>query len=146
MDEICTTSINISLDTISDPACGEVSHNVTISGSVVYPYDDSKYFINGLQSDTLHNVTVTLAYNYGGFRIFNRSVRTSLPKCKYQIHNLPSKNYYSCMCTLFSRLIYIIIFVTISYILVAPNPINTTSIIIEKTTRNSLIALVSVLL
>ena len=88
VDEICATSIIISLSTHSDPACGEVSNNVTISDKVVYPNDDSKYFIDGLQSDTLHNITVTSTYNNNGFRIFNQLVRTSSPKCKYQIHNL----------------------------------------------------------
>ena len=37
VDEICTTSITISLNTYSHPACGDVSHNVTISDNVIYP-------------------------------------------------------------------------------------------------------------
>ena len=36
IDEMCTTSVIISLNTHSHPACGEVSHNVTISGNVIY--------------------------------------------------------------------------------------------------------------
>ena len=95
VDEVCATSINISLNTHNHPACGEVSHDVTISGNVVDPDDDSKYFINGLQSDTLHNITVTSIYNNGS-RIFNQRVRTSLPKCKYQILNLPDTSCYLC--------------------------------------------------
>ena len=85
-DETCTTSINISLNTISDPACGDVSHNVTISGNPVDPDSDSKYIIDGLQSNTLYNITVISRFNYNGFRTFNRSVRTSSLKCKK--HNL----------------------------------------------------------
>ena len=92
MDEICTTSIIISLNTHSHPACGEVSHNVTISGNVIYPDMDggSKYTIDGLQSDTLYNITITSIYN-SGYRIVYRSVRTSLPKCKFPLilHNDP---------------------------------------------------------
>ena len=88
VDEICTTSISISLNTHSHPVCGEVSHVVAISDNVVNSTNDSKYFIDGLQSDTLQNITVISRYNYNGSRIFNRSVRTSLPKGKHQIHNL----------------------------------------------------------
>ena len=88
MDEICITSINISLIVDNHPACEDVLHSVTISDNVVNPDGDSQYFIDGLKSDTLHNITVTSTYNYNGFKIFNRSVRTSSPKCKYQIHNL----------------------------------------------------------
>ena len=92
MNKICTTSIIISLNTHSHPACGDVSHNVTISGNVIYPDMDggSKYTINGLQSDTLYNITVTSTYNSGS-RIVYRSVRTSLPKRKVPLilHNDP---------------------------------------------------------
>ena len=86
MDEICTTSIIISLNTHSHPSCGDVSHNVTISGNVIYPDmdSDSKYTIDGLQSGTLYNVIVTSTYNNGS-RVFSKSVRTSLPKRKCQI-------------------------------------------------------------
>ena len=99
MDETCTASINISLNTHSDPACGDVSHYVTISDNVVHPDDDSKYFIDGLQSDTWHNITVMLIYNNSGFRIFDRFVKTSLSKCKHQIYNLHGKNCYLCVYT-----------------------------------------------
>ena len=83
MDEICTTSITISLNSYSHPACGVVSHNVTISGHVVYPdiTGGSKYTIDNLQSDTLYNITVTSTHSSGS-RTHNRSVRTSLSKCK----------------------------------------------------------------
>ena len=90
MDEICTTSIIISLNTHSHPACGAVSYNVTISDSVVYPdtVGGSTYTIDELQSDTLYNITVTSTYNSGS-RIVYRSVRTSLPKRKFPLilHN-----------------------------------------------------------
>ena len=84
VDEICTTSIIISLNTHNHPACGEVSHNVTISGSVIYPDMDggSNYTIDGLQSDTVYDITVTSLHN-GGYRILNKSVRTSLSKRKF---------------------------------------------------------------
>ena len=36
VDEICTSSIVISLNTHSHPACGDVSYNVTISDNVIY--------------------------------------------------------------------------------------------------------------
>ena len=67
----------------SHPSCGEVSHNVTISGNVVYPdtVGGSQYTIDGLQSDTLYNITVTSTHN-GSIRIFNKDVRTILPVCK----------------------------------------------------------------
>ena len=89
VDETCTTSIIISLNTHSHPACGDVSHNVTISDNVVYPdtVGGSTYTIDELQSDTLYNITVTSTYN-SGYRIVYRSVRTSLAKCKCQIRNL----------------------------------------------------------
>ena len=82
-EEICTTSITISLNTHNHPSCGEVSHNVTISGNVVYPntVGGSQYTIDGLQSDTLYNITVTSTHN-GSIRIFNKDVRTILPACK----------------------------------------------------------------
>ena len=90
MNEICTTSIIISLNTHSHPACGDVSHNVTISGNVVYPdtVGGSTYTIDKLQSDTLYNITVTSTYNSGS-RIVYQSVRTSLPKRKFTLtlHN-----------------------------------------------------------
>ena len=86
VNEICTTSIIISLNTHSHPLCGEVSHNVTISGNVISPdtVGGSKYTIDGLQSDTLYNITVISTYNNGS-RLFSKPVRTSLPNCKCQI-------------------------------------------------------------
>ena len=81
MDEICTTSITISLNAYSHPACGDVSHNVTISGNVIYPdpFNGYKYTIDKLQSDTLYNITVTSTY-ISGSRMFSTSLRTSLPE------------------------------------------------------------------
>ena len=94
--EICTTSIIISLNTHSHPSCENVSHNVTISRNVIYPdmSGGSKYTIDGLQSDTLYNITVTSTYNSGS-RIVYQSVRTSLPKCKVPLllHNDPLDSY-----------------------------------------------------
>ena len=91
MDETCTTSIIISLNTHSHPTCGDVSYNVTISDNVMYPDtvggSNYMYIIDELQSDTLYNITVTSTYNSGS-RIVYQSVRTSLAKCKCQIHNL----------------------------------------------------------
>ena len=91
VDEICTSSIIISFSTHSHPACGDVSHNVTISDNVIYQdinhmHDGSSnnYTIDKLQSDTLYNITVTSTYNSGS-RIVYRSVRTSLPKCKFPL-------------------------------------------------------------
>ena len=84
VDEICTTSITISLNTYSHPACGDVSHNVTISGNVVYPdtINGSKYTIDNLHTDTLYNITVTSTYNSGSGRI-TQSVNTSSLRCQY---------------------------------------------------------------
>ena len=83
VDEICTTSITILLNTYSHPACGDVSHNVTISGNVIYPdtINGSKYTIDNLQNDTLYNITVT-SMNNSGSRTLTQSVNTFLPKCK----------------------------------------------------------------
>ena len=83
-EEICTTSIITSLNIHSHPSCGEVSHSVTISGNVVYPVTvgGSQYTIDGLQSDTLYNITVTSTHN-GSMRILNKDVRTSIPVCKF---------------------------------------------------------------
>ena len=83
MNETCTTSIIISLNTHSHPACGDVSYNVTISDNVIYPdtVDSSTYTIDELQSDTLYNITVTSTYNSGS-RIVYQPLRTSLPKRK----------------------------------------------------------------
>ena len=86
VDEICTTSIIISLNTHHHPSCRNVSHDVTISGNTVYPdtVGSSMYTIDGLQSDTLYNITVTSTYNNAS-RMFNKPVRTFLPNCKCQI-------------------------------------------------------------
>ena len=83
VDEICTTSITISLNTYSHPACGDVSHNVTISGNVIYPdtINGSKYTIDNLQSDTLYNITVTSMY-ISGSRTTTQPVNTSLSRCQ----------------------------------------------------------------
>ena len=87
MDEICTTSIIISLNTHSHSACGDVSYNVTISDSVIYPdtVGSSNYTIDELQSDTLYNIAVTSTYSNGHSRIVYQSVRTSLVERKCQI-------------------------------------------------------------
>ena len=66
-DEICTTSITISLNIYSHPACGDVSLtdcNVTISGSVKYSdaINDSKCSFGNLTSNTSYNITVTSVY------------------------------------------------------------------------------------
>ena len=119
MDEICTTSINISLNTDSDPACGEVSHDVTISDNVVYPDGDSKYFIDRLQSNTLHNITVTSRYNYNGSRIFYQFVRTSSPKCKYQIHNLQNTRIVKIVIYVHTIQLYIICIIFITNIIMS---------------------------
>ena len=81
MDEICTTSIAISLSTYSHPVCGNVSYYVTVSGNVTYPDNSgsSKYTIDELQSNTQYNIVVMSTYN-NGFRTFNKSVITSVPK------------------------------------------------------------------
>ena len=80
----------ISLNTHSHPSCGEVSHNVTISGNVIYPdtIGGSKYTIDKLQSGTLYNITVTSTHNSGS-RMFYQLVRTSLPMRKFPVilHN-----------------------------------------------------------
>ena len=84
MDEICTTSITISLNTYSHSACGDVSHNVTISGNVIYPVtiNGSKYTIDNLQNDTLYNITVTSKYNNGSRKLSTQSVNTSSIRCQ----------------------------------------------------------------
>ena len=86
VDEICTTSITISLNTSSPPECGNVSHNVTsTSGNVTInnTTNGTKYTIKELQNDTLYNITVTSTYS-GGLLTKSRSrpVMPSLPKCK----------------------------------------------------------------
>ena len=86
VDKMCTTSIAISLNIHSHPSCGEVSHNVTISGNVVYPdtVGGSMYTIDGLQSDTSYNITVISTYNSGS-RMVYQLVRTSLPTRKFPV-------------------------------------------------------------
>ena len=86
VDKMCTTSITISLNTHSHPSCGEVSHNVTTSGNIVYPdtVGGSTYTIYGLQSDTSYNITVISTYNSGS-RMVYRPVRTSLPTRKFPV-------------------------------------------------------------
>ena len=90
MDEICTTSITISLNTYSHSVCGDVSHNVTISGNAIYPItiNGSKYTIDNLQSDTLYNITVTSIYNSGS-RTLTQSVNTPSIRCQcYYYYNI----------------------------------------------------------
>ena len=84
MDEICTTSITISLNTYCHPASGDVSHNVTISDNVIDPdtINGSNYTIDNLQSDTLYNITVTSMYNNGSEIIYT-PLRTALPQGKH---------------------------------------------------------------
>ena len=90
MDEICTTSIAITLNTINHQTCGDVSHNVTISGHVIYPDNVGGpiaiaiYAINELESKRLYNIAVTSTHNSSS-RILNKSVRTTIPKCKVQL-------------------------------------------------------------
>ena len=81
VDEICTTLIAISLSTYSNPICGNVSYDVTVSGNVTYPDNSggSKYTIDELQSNTQYNIVVISTYN-NSFRTFNKSVITSIPK------------------------------------------------------------------
>ena len=83
VDEICTTSITISLNTYSHPVCGDVSHNVTISGNVIYPdtINGSKYTIDNLHSDALYIVRVTSTYSSGS-RTLTQSVITVPSQCK----------------------------------------------------------------
>ena len=87
MDEICTTSIAITLNTINHQTCGDVSHNVTISGHVIYPDTVvgpiAKYATNELESDRLYNIAVTSAHNSSS-RLLTKFVNTSIPKCKFQ--------------------------------------------------------------
>ena len=87
VDEICTTSIAITLNTINHQTCGDVSHNVTISGHVVYPDTVggpiAKYTITELESNRLYNIGVISTYSSSS-RILNKSVRISIPKCKFQ--------------------------------------------------------------
>ena len=68
-----------------------VSHNVTISGNVIYQDIDhvhvggsNNYAIDELQGDALYNITVTSTCNSGSRTVY-RSVRTSLPKCKFPL-------------------------------------------------------------
>ena len=86
VDEICTTSIAITLNTINHQICGDVSHNVTISGHVIYPDTVEGpiaiYAINELESDRLYNIAVTSTHNSSS-RILNKPVSTSMPKCKF---------------------------------------------------------------
>ena len=72
------------MNTHSHPSCGEVSHNVTISGNVIYPdtIGGSTYTIDGLQSDTLYSITVTSTHN-GSITILNKDARTISPACKF---------------------------------------------------------------
>ena len=87
VDEICTTSIAITLNTINHQTCGDVSHNVTISGHVVYPDTVEGpiaiYAINELESARLYNIAVTSIQN-SSYRILTKPVITSIPKCKFQ--------------------------------------------------------------
>ena len=89
VDEACTTSLIISLIINSHPTCGNVSCNVSISGSVINSDtdDSSKYTIGELESNTTYKITVTFTYNDGfSFGEFNEFVKTALPKCKYKIY------------------------------------------------------------
>ena len=83
VDEICTTSITISLNTYSHPACGDVSHtdcNIIISGSVKYSdaINDSKCTFGNLTSNMSYNITVTSVYKNVS-EIFSNSSRTLFP-------------------------------------------------------------------
>ena len=81
VDKICITSFTVSLSTYHHSVCGNVSYDVTVSGNVTYPDNSggSKYTIDELQSNTQCNIVVISRYN-NGFRIYNESVKTSLPK------------------------------------------------------------------
>ena len=81
VDEICITSITISLNNYNHSVCGNVSYYVTVSGNITYPDNSSgsKFTINELQSNTQYNIVVISRYN-NSFRTFNKSVITLFPK------------------------------------------------------------------
>ena len=86
VDEICTTSIAITLNTINHQTCGDVSHNVTISDNATYRDivgGPVKYAINELHSDSMYYILVTSTHN-GSSQIVNKPVRTFSPKSKFQ--------------------------------------------------------------
>jgi len=93
VDEIYTTSYILYHWTLTViQHVGDVSHNVTISGNVIYPdtVSGSKYIstINNLESNTSYNIVVTSTYNNNVSRTFTRSVNTSLPQCKFALSKL----------------------------------------------------------
>ena len=113
VDKICTTSMTISLNSHSHPACGDVSHNVTISGRVIYPdtIGSLKYTINELQSDTLYNIAVTSTYGSGSREIAQLLVRTSPSEskiCDY-VYNIAMHLFYVfCICSYLASSVMII--------------------------------------
>ena len=72
------------MNNYNHPACGNVSHNVTVPGNIVDMTSGSVYTIKRLLSDTLYNITVTSTYNSIS-KISTKSVRTLMPMRKLQL-------------------------------------------------------------
>ena len=103
-----------------------MSHNVIISGNVVYPdtVGGSMYTIDGLQSDTLYNITVTSTHN-GSIRILNKDVRTIISSCKFwklaiYMHLVNQQKY--TICSWLATYLAVRIYMSdIKYLLIATN-------------------------
>ena len=89
MDEVCITSITLSLTVYSPSAC-EISSrlvNLRSSNRAISPVfnNDSTYTFNGLATNTSYNVIVTVIYDSGisDSQVFNELTRTRSSNGKF---------------------------------------------------------------
>ena len=90
IDDVCTTSITLSLAVYGHSACNFSLHvNLTLSDTAISPVsiNDSTYQFDGLAANTRYNFTVSLIYSTSNFIVFNGSVDTLTSKCKFLIAN-----------------------------------------------------------
>ena len=88
IDEVCITSITLSLTIYSHSACGAFPLvNLMSSNGVILPVsnNDYTYTFNGLAANISYNVTITVIYNNGtsDFQVFSKLIKTHSSSSKY---------------------------------------------------------------
>ena len=89
MDEVCITSITLSLTIYSHSACKGFSHHVNLMSSdgTISPVsnNDSTYTFDRLTANTSYNVIVSVIYDSGAsdFQVFSELVKTHSSSSKF---------------------------------------------------------------
>ena len=91
MDEVCITSITLSLTIYSHSACGAFSHHVNLksSGKTILPFsnNDSTYTFAKLAPNTSYNATVIVINDsdMSDSRVFSKLIKTCSLSSKFLI-------------------------------------------------------------